>query len=179
MNGARRPAAFLDRDGTIIADVGYPANPDQVTLLPGAREALVALAEAGYLLVVVTNQSGIARGLISWAQYRAVAERMEALLRPDVTLAATYVCPHHPDIDGACSCRKPGLAHYLDAVIRLDLDAGRSIWVGDRVTDVEPAAHWNGRGYLIQPGNAAPVEPLPPGTILVQDLAEAATRALS
>ncbi|MHB1329213.1 MAG: D-glycero-alpha-D-manno-heptose-1,7-bisphosphate 7-phosphatase, partial [Gemmatimonadales bacterium] len=115
MTGQRRPAAFLDRDGTIIRDVGYPSNRDQVTLVPGAQQALRALDEAGYLLIVVTNQSGIARGLISWDQYQAVAERMNELLGPEVVIAATYVCPHHPDVDGPCDCRKPGLAHYRAA----------------------------------------------------------------
>ncbi len=179
MTRTRHPAAFLDRDGTIIEDVGYPGDPNQVTLLPGAREALMALAHAGYRLVVVTNQSGIARGLISWDQYRAVAERMEDLLRPDVTLAATYVCPHHPDIDGPCDCRKPGLAHYRDAIDRFDLDPARSIWIGDRRTDVEPAEHWNGRGYLIHSGAADLSDPPPRNTVLVRDLADAVARALS
>ncbi len=179
MTAARRPAAFLDRDGTIIADVGYPSNPDQVTLLPGALQALRELDRAGYLLVVVTNQSGIARGLISWDQYHAVAQRMSELLGPEVTVAATYVCPHHPDIDGPCDCRKPGLAHYRDAIARFNLDPARSIWVGDRRSDVEPAEHWDGRGYLIRNPTDPANESLPGRTILVRDLAEAAARALS
>src|SRR5439155_11264257 len=93
-----RRAVFLDRDGTLIHDPGYLADPAGVHLFEGVGDALRALVEAGFALVVCTNQSGIARGKYSVAQYERVAQRLEDLLREEgVPLLATYFCPYHPD----------------------------------------------------------------------------------
>jgi len=112
------------------------------------------LQDAGFVIVVVTNQSGIARGLLSWDQYHAVAARVEQLLAAaGAHIDATYVCPHYPGVTGPCECRKPGLKFFNDAGTTLDLDLNRSIWVGDRLHDVEPARALGGRGYLVLTGD--------------------------
>ena len=101
-----RAVVFLDRDGTVIEDLGYPREPERISLLPGAAEALRAFARAGLALVVVSNQSGIARGLVTGAEAQAVHERFVELLADEgVALDGAYYCPHGPD-DG-CECRKP------------------------------------------------------------------------
>lgn len=145
-----RAAVFLDRDGTIIADTGFVRLPADVCLLPGAAEAIRRLNLAGRAVVVVTNQSGIARGLLTEEDYRSVAERTEqTLTEGGARVDATYMCPHYPTITGPCECRKPGLQHYRMAAEALDLDMARSDWVGDRMSDLEPAPAFGGRGWLI------------------------------
>ncbi len=145
-----RPAAFLDRDGTIIRDADYLADSREVELLPGAADAIRRLNSAGVAVVVVTNQSGIARGWITREQYDAVCHRLESLLAAEgATLDATYMCPHHPDITGPCDCRKPGLALYRQAIAEHGLDPAQSAFIGDRWRDVAPAAAFGGLGILL------------------------------
>ena len=145
-----RPALLCDRDGTLIHDAHYLHDPAQVRLLPGAAAMLRAFQQAGWALVVVTNQAGIARGLITEAQYEAVRARLDALLALDgVTLDLSLHCPHHPDFTGPCRCRKPGTLLHEQARQRLDLDLARSVWIGDRWHDVAPARHFDSRGILI------------------------------
>jgi D-glycero-D-manno-heptose 1,7-bisphosphate phosphatase len=151
-----RSAVFLDRDGTIIEDTGYPAEPAAVRLLPGAAPAIARLNQAGIPAIVVTNQSGIARGLLDEPAYAAVARQLEALLAAEgARLDADYHCPHHPDITGPCECRKPGPLLYRMAAADHRLDLAESWWVGDRMRDVVPAERLGGRGILIAhlPGN--------------------------
>lgn len=148
-----RPAAFLDRDGTIIRDTGFIRDPDQVSLLEGTADAILRLNAAGWIVIVVTNQSGIARGHLTEADYRAVAARLEHLLDTQgARIDATYMCPHHPEVTGPCECRKPGLKHYLAAAERFGIDFTRSIFVGDRLSDVEPAIALGGKGVLVLTG---------------------------
>ena len=156
-----RPAAFLDRDGTIIEDVAYLARPDDLRLLPGAADAVRRLNDAGLAVVVVTNQSAIARGLLDEATYERVRARLDEMLAEaaGARLDATYHCPHHPDFDVACACRKPGTALYERAARDLALDPARSLFVGDRLRDVLPARAFGGRGILIA-GPATPPEDL-------------------
>lgn len=145
-----RPAAFLDRDGTIIVDVDYPSRPEDVRLLPGAAAAVRRLNESGFPTVVVTNQSGIARGLLDEAAYQRVRARLDELLAAEgAHLDASYHCPHHPDFDIACACRKPGTELYERAARDLGLDHARSLFVGDRIRDVLPTLSLGGRGILI------------------------------
>jgi D-glycero-D-manno-heptose 1,7-bisphosphate phosphatase len=150
---ARRPAAFLDRDGTLIHDAHYLRDPALVQLIDGVPRALQQLAAAGYALIVVTNQSGIARGLYSEEQYRAVEARMEAMLATQgIPVDAAFFCPHHPDFTGPCDCRKPLLGMYRDAERNLGIDLADSVYIGDRVRDVEPALKLGGRGIMVQTG---------------------------
>src|SRR5688500_18474954 len=100
---ASRPAVFLDRDGTIILDRAYPGDPDGVELLPGAAGAVARFNAAGLPVILVTNQSGIARGLITESDFRAVQARTEALLEAEgARLDGVYHCPHGPDTEPAC-----------------------------------------------------------------------------
>jgi histidinol-phosphate phosphatase family protein len=145
-----RPAAFLDRDGTLIEDRHYLRDPDGVRLLPGAADAVRRLNQAGVAAVLITNQSGIARGLLTEAEYAATATRLNELLRErQAHLDAAYYCPHLPDISGPCDCRKPGPLLYQRAARDLGLDLSKSWWIGDRLRDVEGARAWSGRGILL------------------------------
>ena len=130
-----RRAVFLDRDGTLMHDRGYLADPSGVELLPDAANAIVALRERGALLVLVSNQSGIARGLIGPEQHARVHERFVTLLAEcGAPLDASYYCEHGPD-DG-CDCRKPraGMLHAAARDHGIDLTA--SFMVGDKASDV-------------------------------------------
>jgi D-glycero-D-manno-heptose 1,7-bisphosphate phosphatase len=152
-----RSAVFLDRDGTLIEDVGYIADATEVRLLPGVAPAIARLNQAGMPAIVVTNQSGIARGLFDEGAYAATARRLDELLAgAGARLDAHYHCPHHPDITGVCDCRKPGTLLYQRAASDYGLHLARSWWVGDRLRDVLPAERFNARGLLI--GQPAPDE---------------------
>jgi len=171
-----RPAVFLDRDGTLIHEKEYLADPDRVVLIPGALEALRILRKAGFALGVVTNQSGIARGLYRLDQYQAVAARMEELLREaGLAVDATEFCPHHPDFGPRCECRKPGTGMYRAAAQALGLDLSRSYFVGDRTKDVLPARALRGTGILVRTGyGSAEEEGLDPEFAVTDDVLGAA-----
>lgn len=126
-------AVFLDRDGVLIADKGYVSRPADVEVLPGVPEALLKLQEAGWRLIVVTNQSGIGRGLFSLEDYDRVTARMCAML--PVTLDGIFCCPHAPEDD--CDCRKPKPGLLLKAAQELGIDIAQSVMIGDRLSDVE------------------------------------------
>ena len=148
-----RPAIFLDRDGTLIEDRHYLRGPDQVHLLPGAADAVRRLNAAAIPAVVVTNQSGIARGLLTEADYTATVRRLDELLAAaGARLDGHYHCPHLPDVTGPCDCRKPGPLLYERAARDLDLDLAASWWVGDRERDLGAADHFGGRAILLLTG---------------------------
>jgi len=145
-----KTAAFLDRDGTLIEDAHYLSDVSRIHLLPGAVEAVRRLNDAGVLAIVVTNQSGIAQGLITEAQYEATRDRLAALLRESgARLDAQYHCPHYPSVTGACECRKPGTGLFGEAAREHDIDLERSLYVGDRRRDVEPGIILGGCGVLV------------------------------
>jgi histidinol-phosphate phosphatase family protein len=130
-----RRAAFLDRDGPILVDDGYLRDASTIGLTPGAAEALRALAR-DHLLVVVSNQSGVARGIITKAELAAVDARMKELLEAcGVRLDAVYYCEHGPD-DG-CECRKPRPGMLLRAAREHGIDLVASVMIGDKPSDVE------------------------------------------
>ncbi|HEX6697957.1 MAG TPA: HAD-IIIA family hydrolase [Solirubrobacteraceae bacterium] len=142
---ARRPAAvILDRDGTLVVDVPYNADPERVVPMPGARGALDRLRAAGVPLAVVTNQSGIGRGLMSANDVAAVNHRIEALLGP---LGPWLVCPHDPD--AGCGCRKPRPGLVLEAASRLGVAPDRCAVVGDIASDIRAAAAAGARSVLV------------------------------
>ena len=173
MSRAGRAAVFLDRDGTIIEDVGYLGAPEWVRLLPGAAEAIGRLNRAELLTVVVTNQSGIARGLFDEKAYEATRVRLDRLLADQgARLDAQYHCPHHPELSGPCECRKPGPLLYRRAAEDLAIDLTASWWVGDRLRDVQAAAALGGRGIILGPAASAPFLAAP-------DLAAAVTGILA
>lgn len=153
-------AAFLDRDGTIIEDVGYLGDPDGIRFLPGALEALARLRRAGYRLILVTNQAGVARGLITEDDVQRVNRRLGELLRAEgIPLDAVYYCPHHaehgpPEYRRDCDCRKPGPGMVRRAVAELRVDPARSVIIGDHLTDVGVAAAFAGmRAALVLTGH--------------------------
>lgn len=153
---AARPALFIDRDGTLIEDAHYLADASRVRLLPGAADA-VRMANAAHVpVVIVTNQSGIARGLITEAAYDAVRARTEALLdAAGARVLATFHCPHWPDVSGPCDCRKPGLGMYKQAAAAHGLSLAEAGYIGDRWRDVSPALETGGVGVLV-PGAETP-----------------------
>ena len=151
---AKRPAVFLDRDGTLIEERSYPSHPDQVRLLSGAAAAVERLREAGYACVVVTNQSGVGRGLLTLAQMHAVNDEMHRQLRSAGTqVDGLYFCTlapqskdktviEHPD-------RKPGPGMLLQAARELNLDLAASWVVGDSVSDILAGRHARCRGAIL------------------------------
>ena len=151
-------AVFLDRDGTINREVDYLSTPDDFEFLPGAIEALRELGAAGFQLVVVTNQSGIARGLLDEATLALIHERMVSELREaGVELDWIGYCPHHPDIGApgyraACSCRKPQPGMLLSAAGNLGIDLDASFCVGDSLRDVDAAEAVSVEGILVRTG---------------------------
>lgn len=129
-------AVFLDRDGTLIEDVGYPDAPEMVRLLPGVAEGLLRLRRAGFRLVIVSNQSGIGRGMIAPQDARRVHARMLELLgEQGIAIDLAKYCPHAPD--EGCDCRKPAPRMLLEAAAELGLDLGSSFMIGDKCSDVE------------------------------------------
>jgi len=153
--GARRAAVFLDRDGTVIADRHYLGDPRGVELLPGAGEAISRLNRTGLPVILVTNQSGIGRGLFTQADFQSVQRRLlELLAEEGAHLDGVYHCPHAPDGDAPCECRKPAPGLFLQAAAEHGIDLRRSFYVGDRIRDVEPAAEFEGAGFLIGSGAA-------------------------
>src|SRR5690606_14206683 len=173
---AMNTAVFLDRDGTIIDEKEYISDPADVALLPGAGAALRALQDAGHPLIVVTNQSGIARGFFTSDDFHAVQERVEReLAKHGVSLSAVMYCPHHPDTTGACDCRKPGLGMYRRAADVLGVDLAAAAYVGDKVSDVIPAILTGGLGFLVRTGYGADqAAAAPAGVRVVEDLTEVA-----
>ena len=141
---------FLDRDGTIIRDVHYIANARDVELLGDAAHAIARLNGAGIPVIVITNQSGIARGRISDDDYVSTKNRTEALLAAaGAHVDATYYCPHHPDVTGPCRCRKPGTGMFERAAAERGLDMTSPVFIGDRWRDVEPFRVLGGTPILI------------------------------
>jgi D-glycero-D-manno-heptose 1,7-bisphosphate phosphatase len=165
---AGRAAVFLDRDGTLIEDPGYLADPAGVRVRPGVPEALRRLESAGFLLVVVTNQSGIGRGLHTEADYRAVNEAMFAAL--GVRFAGAYHCPHEPG-DG-CDCRKPAPGMLIAAAREHGIDLAASYLIGDAVTDAKAAIAAGCAPILLGSG------PAPAGVWCAPDFAAAVDRIL-
>jgi D-glycero-D-manno-heptose 1,7-bisphosphate phosphatase len=175
-------AAMLDRDGTIVLDTDYLRDPATVQLLPGAAAAIRRLSAAGIPSVVITNQSGIARGIISLAQYRAVRQRIDELLAAEgAALLDSFACPHHPDLTGPCACRKPGTALYERAAALYGWDLPRCAFIGDKYRDVAPAGAFGARSWLVRSSvtpDADVERARQEGTRLVDSLAEAVSDLL-
>ena len=149
-----RRAAFLDRDGTLIEDTNYLADADRVRLLTGAAEAVRALNDRDVLAIVVTNQSGIAQGLLTEAQYIAARDRLSHLMRQaGARIDAQFHCPHYPVVSGPCECRKPGTLLYRRAAEQFGIDLRGSLYVGDRDRDIAPGLEFGGMARLVPSGS--------------------------
>lgn len=145
-----RPAIFFDRDGTLIRDVGYIKNPEDVELVPHAVNAVRRMNYQLWPVIVVTNQSGIARGFLSEEDYDRARERVDDLVQErGAYITAHYHCPHHPDFTGPCECRKPGTALFEQAMHEHAINPAISVFVGDRWRDIAPARHYGARGILV------------------------------
>jgi len=154
--GALRPCLFIDKDGTLIENVPYNVDPAQLRFMPGAGQALAALSSAGLALVIVTNQSGLARGYFTRAQFAQLQEALLRRLRDEagVRIDDVLLCPHEPDAQGrpACLCRKPAPGMLITAARRHGLDLTRSWMVGDTLDDVEAGRRAGARGLLFDSG---------------------------
>ena len=137
---------LVDRDGTIIVDVPYNGDPALVQPVTGAKAALDRLRAAGYRVGVLTNQSGVGRGMITETQMRAVNARVDELLGP---FDGWFVCPHEPGED--CECRKPKPKLVFDAARAWGIDASQMAIVGDKESDMETARNAGARGFGISP----------------------------
>jgi D-glycero-D-manno-heptose 1,7-bisphosphate phosphatase len=146
------PAIFLDRDGTLMEDTGYVARPEDVRIYPGTAKALAALKAHGFRTVIVTNQSGLARGYFAEADYHAVHARLMELLGPGL-IDATYFCADHPE--RASERRKPNPGMLLEAARDLGLDLARSWMIGDRAGDLEAGRRAGCRTILVRTGEGA------------------------
>lgn len=174
-----RPAVFLDRDGVIVDDPGYVHRVEDLALMPGAAEGLRRLSDAGYALVIVTNQSGIARGYFTEAQYEVfTAALLERLREGGVEIEAVLHCSHLPNaaipalaID--CDCRKPHPGMLLRAIETLDLDPARSFMVGDKPSDIQAgqAAGVRASFLIAAPGAASADADIAPDAIFTDLLA--------
>ncbi len=147
-------AVFLDRDETLNPDPGYINDPALFELFPWVAAELARLKKAGFLLIVVSNQSGLARGLIQWKNLIAIHEKLNAILQQqgNVTIDDFAICSHIPD--DLCECRKPKPKLILDAATRHQIDLSQSFMIGDRKSDFEAgkAAHLK-KSFLINPGD--------------------------
>ncbi len=172
-----RAGVFLDRDGVLMADVENLTRPEQIELIPGAAAAVRDLKQAGFPVVVITNQPVVARGWLSERDVSAIHERLQELLRPgggEVT--AFYVCPHHPNATlpeyrQECLCRKPAPGMLLQAAGDLALDLPRSYLVGDRITDILAGRAAGCTTVLVESGRHAdaPIETARPIDLSVRE----------
>lgn len=171
------PFVFLDRDGTLVPDVGYPHRLEDCRLLPGVVEGLAALLRGGFRLAVISNQSGIGRGFFSTPEYDAFRRKLEQQLEErGIPLAGSFYCPHPPD--AGCSCRKPEPGLLLRARDLLGADLARSWMIGDSLRDAEAAQRAGCRGAVIVGEGVPRGAILPPATWRAADLPEAAARIL-
>lgn len=136
-------AVFLDKDGTLIEDVGYMSSHHQVKFIPGAPEAIKKLNEAGFKVIIISNQAGVARGLVTENMVMTIDKTInKQLLAQGAHFDAAYYCPHHPEhgvypYKQACDCRKPNPGMIKKAQKRFDLDLAKSFMIGDKATDIE------------------------------------------
>jgi D-glycero-D-manno-heptose 1,7-bisphosphate phosphatase len=178
-----RPAVFLDRDGTLIEEVGYLDRLERLAFFPWSVDAVRLLNRAGFLVVVVTNQAGVARGMFDESFVREAHRHIdESLKAGDARVDAYYYCPHHPDgsvatYRQACDCRKPAPGMLRRAERELGADLSRSYVVGDRWLDVRMAGDVGARGILVRTGYGRTEEGRPPEHVraaaVVENLIEA------
>ncbi len=170
-------AVFLDRDGTINVELEFLHRPEEFRFIEGAPQAIKLLNDAGFRVIVVTNQSGIARGYYDEAAVMRLHRFVdEELARFGASIDAYYFCPHHPeystDPEGkACRCRKPGAGMLLKAAADLSLDLAASYMIGDKITDVQAGLNAGCRPILVRTGyGAAEAALLPQGIAVFADL---------
>lgn len=148
-------AVFLDRDGTLNEDPGYISDPEKVVLFPDTGNALALLKKYGFLLIVVSNQSGIARGMMTSKDVDEVNEKINSLLAEyKVRIDAFYYCPAHPEFstEEECKCRKPSAMLLFEAAKEFDIDFEKSFFIGDSVSDIQCGKNAGIRTILVETG---------------------------
>lgn len=175
-------AVFLDRDGTINEEVGYLDRLEKLSIIPGAFEAIRLINQAGMKAVVISNQSGIARGYFDEIFVETVHERIQALLQEQgARIDQFFYCPHHPtegigNYRQACTCRKPEAGLLLRAAKEMDIDLARSYMVGDMPKDIEAAGKAGAKGILLRAGEVRDhLRPMKNGTSAAQESAALST----
>lgn len=169
-----RRFVILDRDGTIIEECSYLSHPDQVKLLPGAAKALLKMRELGLGIIIVTNQSGIGRGLFDEHQVKEIHCQMEALLLEEgIMLDGIYFCPHKPDDN--CDCRKPKPGLALKAAMEHHMELEKCFVIGDKLSDIEFGKNIGAKAFLVLTGygRQAAGELNPRSSTIVEDLGAA------
>lgn len=152
----QNPAVFFDRDGTINEDPGYLGDPDKVKLFPNTAEALLKLKQKSFKLIVISNQSGIARGLIKKDDVESVNEKINELLKEkNIQFDAFYFCPFHPDYntEEECLCRKPSPQMVLNAAKDFNIDLSKSYFVGDNLSDIQCGENAGVKTVLVKTGH--------------------------
>lgn len=168
-----RRFVLLDRDGTINIERNYLSEPDQLALYPGVGAALRRLNDLGLGLLVVTNQSGVARGYFDLAQMERVHQRLREMLAAEgVALAGIYACPHGPE--QGCECRKPKPGMAVQAARELGFVASEAFVVGDKMADIDFAHAFGAPGILVRTGHGAEQTKVEAADAVVADLPEAA-----
>ncbi len=152
-----RGAAFLDRDGVVNDEVHYLHEPEKTVLLPGVAAAINEIHRHGWLVIIVTNQAGVAKGYYGESDVHAVHRRLRELLAAEgAAVDAFYFCPHHPDHTGPCRCRKPAPGMLLRAMADYAIDPAQSFMVGDRLSDIAAGCAAGCReSYLVTTGYGA------------------------
>jgi D-glycero-D-manno-heptose 1,7-bisphosphate phosphatase len=158
IRSASYPTAFFDRDGVLNVDHGYVSQPEKFEWIPGAPETVRLLNDAGYLVIVITNQSGIARGFYDETDVHHLHALMqESLATQGAHIDAFYYCPHHPQgmiarYRTTCDCRKPATGMLRQAALDWPVDRARSFLIGDKDSDMKAAANFNIRGLRFNAG---------------------------
>ena len=149
----KNKAVFLDRDGVINKEVNYLSDPKDFEFIDGSIEALKILKQKGYLVIIITNQAGIARGLFTEETLKAIHHKMIRILKENnMELDDIYYCPHHPEFTGPCDCRKPEPGMILKAQIKHNIDLTNSYMVGDTLSDIETGKNANCKTALVLTG---------------------------
>lgn len=150
---SKKRAIFLDRDGVINKEVDHLSNPAQFEFISGSIEALKILKQKGFLLIVITNQAGIARGLFSEEDLNQIHNKMRRILNQNgIIIDDIFYCPHHPDFTGECDCRKPKPGMILKAQRKYNIDLQTSFMVGDTLSDFETGKAANCKTVLVLTG---------------------------
>jgi D-glycero-D-manno-heptose 1,7-bisphosphate phosphatase len=178
---ALRPAIFLDRDGTLNVEKKYLHTIKEWEWISGAIDALARFQAAGFALVVITNQAGIARGMYTAKEVHILHEWVaRELAAHDIIIDGFYFCPHHPDFrkmgEELCDCRKPKAGMLLQAALELGIDLARSWMIGDRLSDIEAGNAAGARGILVKTGYGTKEAASAPKDLLVaEDISAAYT----
>lgn len=183
-------AVFFDRDGTINEEAGYIRDLNNLKLIKGASDAIEKIRKEGYLAILITNQSGPARGYYNEAWVNTLNSTVQSLLEKEGTkLDGIYYCPHLPDgtvkeYTMECDCRKPGTALFMQAKEKFDIDLSKSFMVGDKATDVEAGHNAGCKGILLKTGYGEQVldgkyQNIPDADYIAEDISDAANWILN